>query len=165
MAQRRKWTDDMLAVEAKKYSNAKEFQENNRGAYQLCCERGIREEVTKHFEKLSSGYTFTQWAGDAKKGYLYIACFEHTYEKEFFCKVGITKRGVNTRFSNIAPYQLNTYRVWTGSPIEVWDTERLLVRKFKDKAYTPKYSFHGKTECFDMSALAGLTAGAENVLT
>ena len=54
---RQKYTNEILAEIAKKYSNAKEWQENDKNTYQAAMRRNIYCEITKHFKPIRTYYS------------------------------------------------------------------------------------------------------------
>jgi hypothetical protein len=47
---RTKWTYEMLAAEAQKYTNRGDFYKNSRKAYDVAHKRGILDEICSHMK-------------------------------------------------------------------------------------------------------------------
>lgn len=69
---------------------------------------------------------------------------------EYFCKVGITSRSVEERFSTKGkmPYSYTIEFIHEDDADSVWRLERDIKKKFKGYNYLPKISFRGEYECF-----------------
>lgn len=78
----------------------------------------------------------------------FIKCFS---KNEVFYKVGITLRGIKTRFreKKRMPYNYEVlHKVSSKDAGCIYDKEKDILKVFKLFKYTPKQDFHGRTECF-----------------
>lgn len=80
-------------------------------------------------------------------GILYlISCKK---EQEFFFKVGITSKSVDSRFNKLnMPYEIELIATVSGDPKYIWNKEKSIHRDLGMFRHAPSIDFHGKTECF-----------------
>lgn len=100
---------------------------------------------------MNQGWSRTKFenACDRNRGgsaVLYILkCFNST---ESFYKVGITSRTVRERYaSTTIPYDYEVVKEVIGDACKMWDLEVDILRRLRDKKYTPSIKFGGSTEC------------------
>lgn len=77
-------------------------------------------------------------------------------EKESFLKVGITMLPVSKRLTKngntkILPYSYTVLEVLEADAATIYDTEKIIQKKFKDQKYIPSQNFKGMFECFKFS--------------
>lgn len=77
-------------------------------------------------------------------------------EKESFLKVGITMLPISKRLTKngntkILPYSYTVLEVLEADAATIYDTEKIIHKKFKDQKYIPSQYFKGMFECFKFS--------------
>lgn len=85
-------------------------------------------------------------------GYIYI--LECNNENESFIKIGVSsKENLKERFGKVAyiPYDYKVILQKPSNPEFVFNLEHEVHRALKQNKYVPLLSFHGYTECFDIS--------------
>lgn len=100
------------------------------------------------------GYSRSEYREVCKKydynSNLYLVrCYN---DHENFLKVGITvHEDVSERFKSRVPYDIEVLHVLKGYCDNVYDAENKLKRAFRKDRYSPKLSFKGETECFNLN--------------
>lgn len=100
------------------------------------------------------GYSRSEYREVCKKydynSNLYLVrCYN---DHENFLKVGITvHEDVSERFKSRVPYDVEVLHVLKGYCDNVYDAENKLKRVFRKDRYSPKLSFKGETECFNLN--------------
>lgn len=78
-----------------------------------------------------------------------IECYN---SEERFYKIGKTFNNVNTRYkAGAIPYSFNVIHIYTKNAETIYDLEIELHAKYRGFKYSPKISFAGYTECYNLS--------------
>ena len=83
-------------------------------------------------------------------GNTHLYLIECKGNNERFYKVGIAKKGANTRFDSRRklPYDFSIIKEVYGPAGLIWDLEKSIHGIMSDLMYKPDIGFNGKTECF-----------------
>jgi len=99
-----------------------------------------------------SCYKKSDWVKIATKNnnsFVYIIkCYN---KSESFIKIGITSKSVKERFKYNFPYNYDILFEFSRSPEQTWELEKTFHKEAKNHKYTPKKSFNGNNECFDLN--------------
>jgi hypothetical protein len=135
----------------KKYSTRVDFKRRSRTAYSASLYHGIHECVCAH---MVSGVTGFDKSKPGSLYYIKIDCFDDVV----LYKIGITNNSISERISSMMLYRgvcatiINVIEFCNG--IEAYNTERNLLRKFKEFRYRGKKVMKsGNTELFTKNVL------------
>lgn len=101
----------------------------------------------------SIGFSKTSWLKRLKNkiGTFYI--IKMFNDDEIFLKIGITSKTVISRYKNLKVYNYEIIKEINGSPSEIYDLEKNILKIHKKEKYVPKYDFNGNSECFNIEIL------------
>lgn len=126
----------------------------------ICKTHGSFMQVAKTHKKGSGCPDCAIAIGHTKSSYLegcnstggntHLYLIECTGNDETFYKVGIAKKGANSRFDSRRklPYDFSIIKEIHGSAALIWDLEKSIHSIMRDFKYKPDIDFKGKTECF-----------------
>lgn len=106
------------------------------------------------FENKIGGYTRTDFIKNAngrRCSTYFIRCWN---DEEEFYKIGITMRTIKKRFAEKKTMPYNWEVLSKKQSFDaglVYDTEKFLLREYKEHSYRPSIEFHGISECFNLS--------------
>ncbi len=87
-----------------------------------------------------------------KPGTLYLLLLKNSKEK--FIKLGITNDIVTRKKKFMRYYSVTEIELCNGIYKKLYEYEQKLKNKFHSNSYTPKITFKGYTECFNVEALS-----------
>ena len=102
---------------------------------------------------VKSGFSRSTYATVCPEG-SYVYVMEMNRGAEHFIKIGISKNPEERTISiaRESGYEvLVLHKEFYLESSDAWDVEKILHREFKENLHTPKVSFRGETECFDLS--------------
>lgn len=98
------------------------------------------------------GYSRSEYKHLCPEG-SYVYVMKMSSETEEYLKIGISKnvRSRAKTFRRISGCNVDMiHQEFYKDAGDAWDVELMLHREFKEHSHTPKVSFKGETECFDM---------------
>lgn len=100
---------------------------------------------------IKGGWTRTEWrdfCNSKSKRIPKLYVLELSNSKELFYKVGITTRSLSKRIAEIKPYNCKVMKIIKGTPDEIYNLEKKVLKNYRDSKYIPEQKFGGYTECF-----------------
>lgn len=89
--------------------------------------------------------------------FIYIALFSSLNSSERFIKIGITKyENIRYRFRGYSEYKIDIVTSYQTDFFNAYDTEQLLLSKYKKMSYKPMIKFKGHTECLNIDCYKAL---------
>lgn len=128
----------------------------------VCREHGIfTQKVKQHMlgqgcpecgKFLCGTWSREEWVRKFKNKVGTVYIIEFFNKDERFIKIGITTNTIKTRFSSSTkyPYEFIILKELKCSVGVAWDIEKHCLNIFKPYRYTPKLTFAGCTECFNI---------------
>jgi hypothetical protein len=83
IAERVKWTKELIQKEAEKYGNRGEFQKKSPNAYSSALRKGIMDDVTQHMELLGNRYNRMIYVYEFPDNYFYVGLTYTQKKREY----------------------------------------------------------------------------------
>lgn len=100
------------------------------------------------------GWSKKSWLTIAKNRLAKFYILEMFNENEKFLKIGITVREILERYKySKLPYEFKVIKVIEDEPGKIYDLEKMILKKFKNKKIIPNKEFHGFSECLNFDIL------------
>ncbi len=102
--------------------------------------------------KINSGFTKRKFISRCQNGNAIIYLIKCHNNNEKFYKIGITSNSIRQRFQSgkSIPYNYDIIYEFQSNAGIIYDLEKELHRRYKQYKYLPKFSFKGRTECFNL---------------
>ena len=74
-------------------------------------------------------------------------------ENEEFIKFGITAKNVEAKYRTLKNYKFEIIKIIEGTPSEIYDMEKKMLKEYKHYKIIPKLPFEGWTECLSINCI------------
>jgi hypothetical protein len=100
---------------------------------------------------IKGGFNKQSWLNKTSNKNCIFYILEFYNNDELFIKVGITSVGIKSRYRRMKNYEYNILYEICKDCEEVFDLEKLIIKKYKENKYMPKLKLEGKSECFNIN--------------